>query len=553
MMVAPRLLGVLLLFLLLASAHHSHCATPGQRPNEKPRNVCLGILNAGQYDSFSLEETAQCFAKCRRRHQESCNEGKLHSYWLNYEKYLVQNSEHRVDLPFVKAVVQSFSTNTTEDLNFSLKPSEVPRRVMKGENKPLVGVRFPKSLFRNLPGNRSAVQLALMVLDVGLGTLFKGPQLSLEDGSRVLNNCLVSLSMNKTPVTRLAEPVEITFSHQRQPPNMTFTCVFWDTDKGDWDSKGCSTECQAEKTVCRCDHLTFFALLLRPILDQTTAHILTRISQAACAVSSIFLAFTIVLYAALRLSRQRFKSEDPPKIHASLSSSLLLLNLTFLVNVGSGSGGSSATCWARGAMFHYFLLTTFTWMCLEAFHLYLLAIRVFNTYFRHYFLKLSLVGWGLPALVVIGTGSANSYGLYNIRDQDNRTSLELCWFHEETALHVTVHGYFLVTFLFGAVVLALVAWKICTLSSAMAGKQEGQSWKAVFTVLGLSSLVGVTWGLAILTPLGLSTIYVFALLNSLQGVFIFCWFSMLYLPRQSTNSSSSGTARVDQAQFSSPE
>lgn len=92
-----------------------------------------------------------------------------------------------------------------------------------------------------------------------------------------------------------------------------------------------------------------------------------------------------------------------------------------------------------------------------------------------------------------------------------------CWFHEETALHVTVHGYFLVTFLFGAVVLALVAWKICTLSSAMAGKQEGQSWKAVFTVLGLSSLVGVTWGLAILTPLGLSTIYVFALLNSLQG------------------------------------
>jgi hypothetical protein len=32
---------------------------------------------------------------------------------------------------------------------------------------------------------------------------------------------------------------------------------------------------------------------------------------------------------------------------------------------------------------------------------------------------------GLPALMVIGTGSANSYGLYTIRDQENRTSLEL--------------------------------------------------------------------------------------------------------------------------------
>lgn len=95
-----------------------------------------------------------------------------------------------------------------------------------------------------------------------------------------------------------------------------------------------------------------------------------------------------------------------------------------------------------------------------------------------------------------------------------------CWFHEKTAdsaLYVTVHGYFLITYLFSAVVLGLVAWKIFTLSSAMAGKERRQKWKGVLTLLGLSSLVGMTWGLAILTPLGLSTIYIFAVLNSLQG------------------------------------
>lgn len=32
---------------------------------------------------------------------------------------------------------------------------------------------------------------------------------------------------------------------------------------------------------------------------------------------------------------------------------------------------------------------------------------------------------GLPALMVIGTGSANSYGHYIIHNQENRTSLEL--------------------------------------------------------------------------------------------------------------------------------
>ncbi|KAK2085135.1 Adhesion G protein-coupled receptor G3 [Saguinus oedipus] len=127
---------------------------------------------------------------------------------------------------------------------------------------------------------------------------------------------------------------------------------------------------------------------------------------------------------------------------------------------------------------------------------------------------------GLPALMIIGTGSANSYGLYTIRDRENRTSLELCWFRDGTAtyaLYITVHGYFLITFLFGIVVLALVTWKIFTLSSATAVKERGQNWKKVLTLLGLSSLVGVTWGLAILTPLGLSTVYIFALFNSLQG------------------------------------
>ncbi|XP_047384868.1 adhesion G protein-coupled receptor G3 [Sciurus carolinensis] len=542
-MATPWGVGALLLLLL---------ASGGGAAPEEPSNACLGLSIKDQYDPFHLNRTAKCFASCLPLGGVSCNVENLERYWLHYELYLVEKSmAERVDMPSVKALVRNLSTDISEDLLFSLKPSQVPRQVMTGEDKPPDRVRLPRSLFTSLPGNRSAVRLAVSVLDIGPGNLFKGPQLPLEDGGSVLNNHVVGLSLGHTPVTRLPEPLEITFSHQPPPTNMTLTCVFWDVNKGptgDWDSKGCSTRLGAEGTVCHCDHLTFFALLLRPVLDQATVQALTRISQAGCGVSMVFLAFTIVLYMVLRLSLQRFKAEDAPKIHVTLSSSLFLLNLAFLISVGSGSAGSHAACWVRGAIFHYFLLCTFTWMGLEAFHLYLLAIRVFNTYFSHYFLKLSLVGWGLPVLMVIGTGSTNSYGLYTIRDQENRTSLELCWFRKEPALYVTVHGYFLITFLFGAVVLALVAWKIFTLPRVTAGKEQGQNWKTVLTILGLSSLVGVTWGLAILTPLGLSTIYIFALFNSLQGVFIFCWFTILYLPAQiSAPSSSGGTARLDQA------
>ncbi|XP_074170920.1 adhesion G protein-coupled receptor G3 [Rhinolophus sinicus] len=504
----------------------------------------------GLYDSFYLEDTAECFKKCGQLKDESCDLGNLQRYWLDYETHLVESStEEKMDLPFLKTLVKNFSTNISEDLHFSLNSSQIPTQLMEDEHKPPDRVRLPRSLFASLQSSKPVVRLAISILDIGSGSLFKGPQLSLEDDGSVLNNRLVGLSLGRMRVTGLAEPLEITFSHEHQPPNMTLTCVFWDVTKGptgDWSSEGCSTELGAEGTVCRCNHLTFFALLLRPILDKATVQALTRISQAGCGASMIFLAFTIVSYTVLRFSRQRFKSEDAPKIHLTLSVCLFLLNLAFLINVGHDPNGSKSTCWVLGAIFHYFLLCVFTWMALEALHLYLLVIRVFNTYFRHYFLKLSLVGWGLPALMVIGTRSANSYGYYTIRDKENRTSLELCWFREDTALYITVHGYFLITFLFSTVVLSLVGWKIFTLSSATAGKKQRQNWKGLLTLLGLSSLVGMTWGLAILTPLGLSTIYVFALFNSLQGVFIFCWFITLYFPSQSDVSSSSGPARVEQ-------
>lgn len=43
-------------------------------------------------------------------------------------------------------------------------------------------------------------------------------------------------------------------------PSCSALTLLWPT--GDWDSHGCSTEPGDGRTVCRCDHLTFFALLL---------------------------------------------------------------------------------------------------------------------------------------------------------------------------------------------------------------------------------------------------------------------------------------------------
>ncbi|XP_035642975.1 adhesion G protein-coupled receptor G3-like isoform X4 [Oncorhynchus keta] len=102
-----------------------------------------------------------------------------------------------------------------------------------------------------------------------------------------------------------------------------------------------------------------------------------------------------------------------------LVASLLLLNLLLLTSVGLAFVGPASMapglCPAVAALLHYSLLCCFTWMGLEALHLYRLLVLVYNIYMRHYLLKLSLLGWDVPALVVsiVTAVSTDFYGLNN--------------------------------------------------------------------------------------------------------------------------------------------
>lgn len=50
---------------------------------------------------------------------------------------------------------------------------QLPRQVMEDEQKPADRVRLPRSLFATLQGSRATVRLAISVLDIGPGDLFK--------------------------------------------------------------------------------------------------------------------------------------------------------------------------------------------------------------------------------------------------------------------------------------------------------------------------------------------------------------------------------------------
>ncbi|XP_060693492.1 adhesion G protein-coupled receptor G3-like [Hemiscyllium ocellatum] len=234
-------------------------------------------------------------------------------------------------------------------------------------------------------------------------------------------NRVVGIEVGNRAFDNLLDPVRIVFT-KSSPVKAIPKCVFWElkqngnTAEGHWNDSGCTTQNTVNEVICQCNHLTFFAVLLQidgnQHLDEKTLRSLTYITQIGCGVSGIFTAITLIIHFILR-KRQK---EASIQIHVNLSAALFLLNVSFLTSTVFSSKSTDELCKAIAALLHYSLLCSFTWMGIEAFHLYLMLIKVFNIYIRFYMLKLCLLGWGLPAgvlLIIIGVCSDN-YGQYSI-------------------------------------------------------------------------------------------------------------------------------------------
>lgn len=94
------------------------------------------------------------------------------------------------------------------------------------------------------------------------------------------------------------------------------------------------------------------------------------------------------------LRLRKLRRDYPSQILINLSLALLGLNLVFLVNSWLSSWGIHGLCVAAAALLHYFLLASFTWMGLEAIHMYFALVKVFNVYVPSYILKFCVLGWG---------------------------------------------------------------------------------------------------------------------------------------------------------------
>ncbi|KAL4695373.1 hypothetical protein H8959_000468, partial [Pygathrix nigripes] len=379
----------------------------------------------------------------------------------------------------------------------------------------LASIYLPKSLTERIP--LSNLQTILFNF-FGQTSLFKTKNVT-----KALTTYVVSASISDMFIQNLADPVVITLQHIGGNQNYgQVHCAFWDFENnnglGGWNSSGCKVkETNVNYTICQCDHLTHFGVLMdlsRSTVDTVNEQILALITYTGCGISSIFLGVSVVTYIAFH----KLRKDYPAKILINLCTALLMLNLVFLVNSWLSSFQKAGVCITAAVALHYFLLVSFTWMGLEAVHMYLALVKVFNIYIPNYILKFCLVGWGIPAIMVAITVSVKKdlYGTLS-------PTTPFCWIKDDSIFYISVVAYFCLIFLMN---LSMFCTVLVQLNSVKSKSQKTQRKMILHDLKGTTSLtflLGLTWGFAFFAwgPVRIFFLYLFAIFNTLQGFFIF--------------------------------
>ncbi|XP_054894484.1 adhesion G-protein coupled receptor G2-like [Poeciliopsis prolifica] len=373
-------------------------------------------------------------------------------------------------------------------------------------------------------------------------SFFKNEMLGVEMGASIFN---------------LSQTIDIQFTNVNTT-GFNATCISWGgkTDNGteaNWTTEGCLTLEVNGSIKCSCSHLTFFAILMSSlpvgkdgnnstgIISSSDLKTLTKITKAGCGISLFFLGVALFMHFLVRKN----KASEAVKILMNLFVALFLLNLCFLVNESIAKLKVSAACVAMAAALHYSMLATFTWFFIQALHLYF-NLHQISTDIRYYMCKICSTGWVVPAVFVVGLLASSKYDLIEVFG-DNGTSVSMCWIPDST-IHSGVNiGYYSIVFIFTLTVFIVTVVQIKHFSSKKAKNQDNISTKKrIFSLLGLFCLLGITWGFAFFSygPLLLPSYYIFTILNSFQGFFLFVYYyfsSRVLIDNTKQSKSSSGT------------
>ncbi|XP_044850447.1 adhesion G protein-coupled receptor E3-like isoform X3 [Mauremys mutica] len=387
-----------------------------------------------------------------------------------------------------------------------------------------------------------------------------------------LNSRVVSGAIGDGRPINLSRPANFTLRHkQAKKEEEEALCVYWKVvaENGSWSPDGCTAvHTNSTHTTCSCDHLSSFAVLMAPTAV-TVSHRETRVTgqdpelrtqpwaklslerleallgkrlsrsrggwagltgDSPFAVLQESYPLTIITYVGLTLSLLclllailtfllcRSIRNVSTSLHLQLCLCLFLADLLFLTVVTRP--GSQVACAVIAGLLHYLFLACFSWMFLEGLHLFLTVwnLQVVNYTSASRFKKrfMYLFGYGFPALVVAISAAVNpeGYGTYTH-----------CWLSLNRDFHWSFLGPVCAIILINITFFVLTLWilrnKLSSLNADVSTLRDHRL--LTFKAIAQLFILGCTWILGLLQvgPAATAMAYLFTIVNSLQGAFIF--------------------------------
>uniref|UniRef100_A0A8I3N2X4 Adhesion G protein-coupled receptor E1 n=1 Tax=Canis lupus familiaris TaxID=9615 RepID=A0A8I3N2X4_CANLF len=292
-------------------------------------------------------------------------------------------------------------------------------------------------------------------------------------------------------------------------------CVSWDTnvEGGRWTSSGCVVlEASETHTVCSCNQMVNLAIIMA-YGELTMDFSLYIISHVGMIISLVCLVLAITTFILCR-SIQNHNTY----LHLHLCVCLFLAKALFLTGVDKIH--NKMGCAIIAGFLHYLYLACFFWMLIEAVMLFLMVrnLKVVN-YFSSRHIKmwyLCVFGYGIPGLVVaVSVGvQPQGYGMHN-----------RCWLNTETGFIWSFLGPVCTIIVINSI---LLTWTLCILRQKLSSVNTEVSKlkdNRLLTCKAFAQLfiLGCSWVLGIFQIGSMARImaYLFTIINSLQGAFIF--------------------------------
>nr|XP_055062671.1 adhesion G protein-coupled receptor E3-like [Misgurnus anguillicaudatus] len=337
-----------------------------------------------------------------------------------------------------------------------------------------------------------------------------------DDTVKTMMSTVISATLPQTTNTTLTKPVNFTLKHIREfVSGGNLSCVYWNISE--WIVDGCSVvKTNSSFTVCSCLHLSTFALIMQTsrISTKDGDQLVNLLNLVFVIVGLVFTSLALLTFAFCR-----WKPEVNNVARINLCISLLSAHLLFLLTQQFIKliKPHNVVCAVISGALHFFYLSCFVWMFIEAVLLFICVKNLSQISSRQrVWLKsrfLIVVGY-IIALVIVGVSAGvfpDGYGS------------EECWIKKERGFIWSFLGPVCVilainTILFISIIISLRA-TLTKLNTEVS--RTKQTKIMVFKTLAQFVIFGCSWILGPFTENNKEVEIIFLILNSQQGTFIF--------------------------------